>query len=183
MLFDDEYLVPFASTPIVEVPPLNAKTFVPRNSTALLDAIGQTIDELGVRLNATDEQDRPSKVIASILTDGEENASQKYNWHDVSERIRYQQDKYQWEFLFLGSNQDAIATAGRLNSGAQNAVTYEATNEEGVACCNAFAERTIAVRRLTSGQATLEDVLAQETLLQEMRERARRRKGDKAGEV
>ena len=56
VLFDDEYLVPAQSLPVAEVVPLDARTYVPRNSTALLDAIGRSIDELGARLAATPEQ-------------------------------------------------------------------------------------------------------------------------------
>ncbi len=49
VLFDDEYLVPVRSVPAIEVLPLNRETYVPRSMTALLDAVGRTIDELGER--------------------------------------------------------------------------------------------------------------------------------------
>lgn len=115
VLFDDEYLMPVAAKPIEEVPRLDATTYVPRASTALLDAIGETIDALGKRLEATDEAERPGKVLVVIFTDGLENASRRYRWSDIAERIRHQRDKYGWEFIFLGANQDAIATAAQLN--------------------------------------------------------------------
>ncbi len=73
VLFDDEYLVPFRSLPVAEILPLDRKTYVPRSSTALLDAIGQTIDDLGMRLAAMAENARPAQVIVAILTDGLEN--------------------------------------------------------------------------------------------------------------
>ena len=63
VLFDDEYLVPADAVPIDEVVPLNAGTYVPRGSTALLDAIGRTVDSLGRRLAATPAANRPGKVI------------------------------------------------------------------------------------------------------------------------
>src|SRR5262245_9623822 len=62
VLFDDEYLLHAASLPVAEVVPLDSTTYVPRNSTALLDAIGRTIDDLGARLHHTAEPDRPGKV-------------------------------------------------------------------------------------------------------------------------
>jgi hypothetical protein len=115
VLFDDEYLVPAASLPISEVVPLNVETYIPRNTTALLDAVGRTIDELGERLSKLPESDRPGAVILAVLTDGLENASTKYKWKDVAARIRHQQDTYHWKFLFLGANQDAIATAAKMS--------------------------------------------------------------------
>ena len=78
VLFDDQYEVPFHSVPIAEVVELDTNTFVPRGSTALLDAIGPTIDELGAKLAALPEADRPGQVIVAILTDGMENASHRY---------------------------------------------------------------------------------------------------------
>lgn len=136
VLFDDAYEVPFHSVPIAEVVELDAITYVPRGSTALLDAIGRTIDELGAKLAALPEADRPGQVIVAILTDGEENASHRYTWRDIAGRIRHQTSVYEWKFLFLGANQDAIATAAKMNiraadsaNFAMNAASYSAVNE------------------------------------------------------
>lgn len=115
VLFDDQYEVPVSGVPLPEVTELTTRTFVPRGSTALLDAIGLTIDETGARLAALPECDRPGQVIVAILTDGMENASKKFTWHDISARIAHQRDTYNWQFLFLGANADAIATASALN--------------------------------------------------------------------
>ena len=76
VLFDDEYFVPISSIPVQEIVPLTDDTYQPRGCTALLDAIGQTVDDLGLRLAALAEKDRPGQVIVAILTDGLENASQ-----------------------------------------------------------------------------------------------------------
>lgn len=114
-LFDTEFEVPYASLPVPEILPLDATTYKPDGCTALLDAIGHTINELGKRLAAMPEADRPSKVIVAILTDGEENSSTRYSWRKVSDMIKHQTDVYKWEFLFLGANQDAIATASKIS--------------------------------------------------------------------
>ncbi len=69
VLFDDEYLVPVRSVPVQEVLPLNADTYVPRNTTALLDAIGRTIDELGARAGDCGGPDRRTgERISTVLT-------------------------------------------------------------------------------------------------------------------
>src|ERR1051326_5109403 len=124
VLFDDTYQVPAVSLPVAEVLPLDITTYVTGNTTALLDAIGRTIDELGNRLSSISENDRPNQVIVAILTDGLENASQNYSWPDVADRIRRQSKDYKWNFLFLGANQDAIATAAQMAIPASQAASY-----------------------------------------------------------
>ena len=130
ILFDEHYDTTCASVPVREVVDLDRSTFVPRGSTALLDAIGRTIDELGARLAAMPEDDRPGQVIVAILTDGEENASLNYSLSDVSSRIAHQSDVYRWQFFFLGADQDAIAKAAAMNIGHHAAMRFVA-NEEG----------------------------------------------------
>jgi uncharacterized protein YegL len=149
VLFDNEYQVPCASLPIAEITELDTTTFVPRGSTALLDAIGRTIDELGAELAATPEADRPSKVIIAILTDGEENASARYSMADINQRITHQTEKYSWEFLFLGANQDAIATAAQLGIHAHQAAAFAADDDDLKSGSDAFARKISASRRAT----------------------------------
>jgi uncharacterized protein YegL len=146
VLFDDEYLVPVDNVPVRNVAPLNSDTYVPRNTTALLDAVGETIDRLGRRLAATAEPERPAKVIVAILTDGLENASTRFTWHDVSSRIKHQTEVYKWEFLFLGANQDAIATAANLNISSLNAATFAADSVGASASQRALSKKAAVLR-------------------------------------
>ena len=127
VLFDHEYLVAHNNVDIHAVPPLDNKTYVPRGMTALLDAVGRTIDDMGVRLAGTPEEDRPAKVIVAILTDGQENASRDYTFAKVSAMIKHQQEKYSWEFIFLAANQDAIAAAGAISIQPKDAIAFQAT--------------------------------------------------------
>ena len=108
--------------------PLDGETFVPQGSTALLDAIGRTINDTGKRLERMAEDQRPEKVIFVVLTDGEENASREFSAEKVNDMITHQRDAYKWEFVFLGANQDAITTASRLGIQPQNALTYAANS-------------------------------------------------------
>jgi uncharacterized protein YegL len=151
VLFDDEYLVPFVSLPVGEVVPLNSDTYVPRGGTALLDAIGLTIDGLGKRLDQSSESDRAGKVMVAILTDGLENSSCKYSWAQISRRIRHQTSVYKWEFLFLGANQDAIATAAKLNIAAHNASGFAADAAGVVASAGAVSRKFSAIRAAAAG--------------------------------
>ena len=127
ILFDHEYLSVHNSVDIRQVPPLDAKTYVPRGNTALLDAIGRTIDEVGRRLEQTSEKERPGKVIIAIFTDGLENSSRVYTNEMLAGKIQHQQERYDWEFLFLAANQDAIASAKKLSIPAANAMNVAAT--------------------------------------------------------
>jgi hypothetical protein len=124
ILFNEGYEAPYCSIPAPEALPLDIQTYRPDGRTALLDAIGRTIDETGSRLAAMAEADRPGKVVIAILTDGEENSSRTFTWTDINEKIRHQTEVYKWEFLFLGANQDAIATAGRINIAAEDSSNF-----------------------------------------------------------
>ena len=150
VLFDSEYLVVYERTPLQTAIPLTSETYQPRGSTALLDAIGKTIDELGAKLAATAEVDRPVKVIVAILTDGEENASRDYTMSDVNQRITHQTNQYAWEFLFLGANQDAIATASRLGIAAHDAATFSADADDLDAANKAFSKKISARRKFAA---------------------------------
>lgn len=151
VLFDDRYEVPVKSLPISEVVELDTTTFVPRGGTALLDAIGYTIDGLGKKLAETPEADRPGQVIVAILTDGMENASHQFSWADISGLIHHQTEKYQWKFLFLGANQDAIATAARMNIRAVDSSNFAMESNSYGAVNEAINRKMKAIRRMRQG--------------------------------
>ena len=114
VLFDDNYEVLHDHLPIRKVPRLTEKEYYARGCTALLDAVGRTIDNVGLRLSKTPEHKRPGKILFVITTDGYENASQDYTKQRVKEMISLQQDTYKWKFLFLGANIDAVGEADSL---------------------------------------------------------------------
>jgi len=125
--FDDEYEVIYERVPIANIAKRTRANYVPRNNTALLDAIGRTINALGTNLGFMDESQRPSKVIFLIQTDGMENASREFTRARIFEMIKHQQEAYNWEFVFLGANQDAIATATSMGISGQSAASYNGT--------------------------------------------------------
>ena len=126
--FDDKYEAVFEDKNIQEAPKLTDKTFVPRGWTALLDAIGRTINKLGNDLHALREKDRPEKVFFVIQTDGYENDSKEFTREKIFDMIKHQTEKYSWKFIFLGANQDAIATAQSYGIGSNTSLTYSATS-------------------------------------------------------
>lgn len=112
--FDDQYEVLCEGTRVSLAAKLNPQVYIPRGSTALYDAIGKTIDQVGRRLDRTPLWERPDKILFAILTDGYENASLQYESKRIQKMIQHQRDKYSWEFVFLGANQDAIASAASI---------------------------------------------------------------------
>lgn len=103
--FDNRYEIVHNGSPIKSVPKYSLK---PRSMTALYDAIGRTINDVGDRLSETPEKERPGLVIVAICTDGYENASRKFTNVEISEMIKRQEEKYNWQFIYLGANQDAM---------------------------------------------------------------------------
>lgn len=129
VLFDNEYDVLYDGVDIGSVPPLTGKEYFARGTTALLDAVGKTIDAVGERLAATPEEERPAKVIFAITTDGLENASRYYSLGQVKEMIEHQKNKYSWEFLFYGAGIDAVHSAREIGISADKAMRIAADSE------------------------------------------------------
>jgi hypothetical protein len=129
--FDDVYEQLASFQNIQDVPLLTTASYQPRSATALNDAICKAINETGAALAAMPEKDRPSRVVVLIVTDGFENASKEFTGKDVHQKIEHQKKDFKWEFVFLGSNQDAIKTGDQIGVQAGNSMTY-ANNAVGI---------------------------------------------------
>jgi hypothetical protein len=151
--FDTEYEFVHRARPIRDVPLLTRRTFQPRGNTALLDAIGRAVIETGRRLEQMPEAERPSQVIVVVLTDGQENSSHEFTRDQVFRMIEHQRTVYNWTFLFLGANQDAIVEAGGLGIPAGAALTY-AADSSGTA--RAYAAAARLTRAARSGSTDVE---------------------------
>jgi uncharacterized protein YegL len=128
VLFDDQYEVLWNGVPAEQVQ-LTSEDYYVRGTTALLDAVGKTILDVGYRLSRIEENDRPGKVIFVITTDGMENASFEFTHEKVKNLIQHQQEKYNWEFIFMGANIDVIAEAKNLGIKEEDAFRFEATHD------------------------------------------------------
>jgi hypothetical protein len=107
-------------------PLVPGQNYQPAGTTALVHAVGATIDRVGRELAVLPEDDRPGKVMFVIQTDGEENTPRAYTRAQVLDMIRRQERDYQWAFLFLGADQDAWANA--LGVAAADTVSYDSAN-------------------------------------------------------
>jgi hypothetical protein len=127
-LFNDRYVTRVRALDLKLVARLAEYDYVPGGNTALLDAIGRAIGETGKRLSEMPAGERPGKVVFVIITDGYENASREYTRERVFEMITHQREKYSWQFVFLGANQDAIQSGAGLGVSAAASMTYAANN-------------------------------------------------------
>lgn len=120
--FDHEYEVLYPPTDIAVVPEF---TLVPRGRTALLDATGRFITEVGEQLSALPEEQRAGQVICLIMTDGMENASRRWTWEAIKGLITQQREVYGWEFIFLGADIDAVQVASRMGMDSRYAMSFD----------------------------------------------------------
>lgn len=134
----------YEALPITEVPLMQ---LLPRGSTPLHDAIGQTIVTTGERLNKIPEAERPGKVVFMIITDGLENASREYTKDRIKQMIEQQNSTYKWEFVFLGANMDAVSEAAQLGIMREQAATYDHTQKGATAM---YASASASIGRLRS---------------------------------
>ena len=125
--FNTDYRLVHDFVRLTSVPNLDAKSYSPSGGTALLDAMGATITEVGKKLAAMNEDDRPSKVIVLVITDGQENSSRKYTKQQVADMVKHQQDTYNWEFMFFGASLDQVADGVALGISTQNSMNYSPT--------------------------------------------------------
>ncbi|WNB91766.1 VWA domain-containing protein [Bacillus sp. NEB1478] len=130
VLFDDKYEILWNGIDAKKAK-LTDKDYYVRGTTALLDAVGKTVLDVGYRLSNTNEDQKPGKVFFVITTDGMENASSEFTYEKVQQLIKHQQEKYSWEFIFMGANIDAVKEAESIGIQMDNAFNFEAT-ENGV---------------------------------------------------
>lgn len=125
VLFDDVCEVLHDRVSLEKMQCITEKEYFVRGCTALLDAVGGAIHHIGTVHRYAREEDRPEKILFIITTDGMENSSRRYTYRKVKEMVERQQEKYGWEFLFLGANIDAIQVAGKFGIARDYAVNFE----------------------------------------------------------
>lgn len=125
VLFANDSKVVHDRVDLKKVEPMNNQQYSPGGCTALLDAIGGAIHHIGNIHKYARPEDVPAKTIFVITTDGQENSSQEYSYKNIKMMIERQQEKYGWEFLFLGANIDVISEASKLGIRSDRAVKYE----------------------------------------------------------
>ena len=111
VLFDNQISILHDRLDIQAIESLTEKDYHVGGSTALLDTIGSTINKIGNVQKHSSHEHRASKVLFVIITDGEENSSREFSSQRIKKMIEHQMKKYNWEFIFLGANIDAVETS------------------------------------------------------------------------
>lgn len=127
ILFDDRYIVLHDRKDIKDVQPLTEADYCPRGTTAMLDAVGKTVIDIGQKLALMKEEDRPGNVIVTIITDGMENASKEFTWNQIQDMIKEQRKKYSWIFTFIGANIDVQKVSQDMGIDTRFAKSYSAS--------------------------------------------------------
>ncbi len=148
VLFDHVSEVVHDRVPVDKVKELDENTYYVRGCTALLDAVGGAIHHIGNVHKYARKEDVPEKTLFVITTDGMENASVIYGYEDVKRMITHQQERYGWEFIFLGANIDAVETAGRIGIREERAARFH-NDEVGIA--KNFAVVSESVSKMSAG--------------------------------
>ena len=147
VLFDSTWEILHDRLPLEKVPPMTAKDYSVGGCTALLDAVGGTVRHIARIHKYARREDVPDRTLVVITTDGRENASRTYTYDRVQKLIRHEQEKYGWEFLFLGANIDAAREAARFGIRSDCAADYHADSIGTEAVYESVCEAVCQVRR------------------------------------
>ena len=123
ILFDSEWKILHDGVDIREVKPMTTSDYYAGGMTAMLDAIGETINRVQDRHDELGNE-KPDSVLFVITTDGEENSSRKFKKSEIEKMIKHQTNGHGWKFMFLGANMDAVKEAQSIGIKADYAVDY-----------------------------------------------------------
>ena len=156
VLFDDQYEVLHDRIDIKAVSAINERDYFVRGQTALLDAVGKTINKIGSVQKNTAESHRAEKVLFVITTDGLENASREFSHDKIKSMIKRQQSKFGWEFIFLGANIDAVEVANRIGITRNRAQTFH-NDKKGIELNYQILSETVSCYRESAPSARIAD--------------------------
>ena len=126
VLFDTTWKILHDGVDIQEVKSMTNTDYIAGGGTAMLDAIGETINKVQDRHDELGKE-KPEEVLFVITTDGEENSSRKYTKSQIEKMIKHQTNGHGWTFLFLGANMDAVKEAESIGISSSHSHTYDYT--------------------------------------------------------
>jgi hypothetical protein len=135
-LFDTVVEMRYKAAPLAKVAELDDGTYRPSGNTALLDAIGNTVQ--------TANTEGFDKIVTVIMTDGEENSSSEWKLNAIRELIKTKEAAGNWTFVFLGANVDAFEQGANLGVPVAQSVHYDPTNYPAVYADLATSTNTFA---------------------------------------
>jgi hypothetical protein len=143
---EDPYEIVHHYTPIADIPKLTRKTYVPRAATPLLDALGRGINDLEKGILELAEEERPSKVVMVVITDGHENSSEEFKKDQISKMVKERTEKDDWQFVFLGADLDGIDDARASGFVFDSSLLYEKSGKGAREAWASLSKRTSEFR-------------------------------------
>ena len=122
--FNSEVQDILKNEPVKQIELLSNNYYRPDGMTALLDAVGGSIDRIEKQFGKELENDEIS-VVMIIITDGYENASRYFTYHMVAEKIVRLDETGKWTFSYLGADFDAIHTSKMMNIRKENVMNFK----------------------------------------------------------
>lgn len=162
VLFDHNYQLLHDRIDIRAIKPLTQEDYYVSGTTALLDAIGKTIQKIATVQKNTAKDYRAQKVMFVIITDGAENSSRHFSSAQIKKMINQQKERFGWEFIFIGANIDAVETAARYGIDSDRAVDYVADSEGTELTYSVMCETVSSLRRCGSIKSELLDEIRED---------------------
>jgi uncharacterized protein YegL len=146
-LFDHEEQLLFRSIDLKDVRPIETRQYIPRGTTALLDALGNTLDYFMTKKRQ--DSNAYDSCVIYVVTDGIENSSQMYNAEKIKSLIVEAEKTYNIKIIYLGANQDAILEASKYGISTDSALNYSENSQNVESAHRSLAS---AVKRVRTGE-------------------------------
>lgn len=143
--FSNDFTNVYSMADLSVAEPLTEHNYIPSGGTALFEAWGEEMTTLTSQIAKMSPLKRPDKVLFAIITDGFENCSQHYTHKLIMDMVNSHSD---WEFIYLGANQDAIQSSKKYGVGKDSSITYKQGAE-----LNAYKCFSQAVSRFRKGDS------------------------------
>ena len=129
--FNSEVQDVLKNEPVKQIELLSNNNYRPGGMTALLDAVGGSIDRIQKQFGQELENDKIS-IVMVIITDGYENASKYFTYHMVAQKIAKLDETGKWTFSYLGADFDAIHTSKMMNIRKENLMNFRKKQYSGM---------------------------------------------------
>lgn len=114
----DEVRTVYDAFEVNKIEELSKEQYSPSSCTPLYDAMGNALTDLQKKVSDNDN------VLATIVTDGYENASIEYNVASIKSLVDSLKEKG-WLFAYIGANQDSRSVGQSI--GIRSTLNFEAT--------------------------------------------------------
>lgn len=161
VLFDHELSTLHDRVPLEKIKPLTGNDYTVRGCTALIDAIGCTVNKISEIHKYVRPEDVPATTMFVITTDGLENASTEYS-SDMVKKMIEDKKKLGWEFLFIGANIDAVETAKHFGIDRDRAVNYHADKKGTAVVFDAVSNAVGCARACAPIQSSWSETIAED---------------------